>query len=123
MRNGWRFPALDQLEIALADFPSTTQVIFVGMPVHVTAQPVPGSIGEARESACKLRASRISDSYSGLFIDFRLHSAITENDENYWDPLHYRLAIASDLVSAIGTAIKSRADDPNGNWRIVGKSN
>jgi hypothetical protein len=123
IRNGWRFPALDQLETALADFPSATQVIFIGMPVHVTAQPVPGSLEEAREAACKLRASRIADSRSGLFIDFRLHSAITENDENYWDPLHYRLAIARNLVSAIGTAIKSRADDPNGVWRIINKSN
>jgi hypothetical protein len=123
MRNEWRFPALDQLETALAGFPPATRVIFAGMPVHVTAQPVPGSIEEARELACKQRASRIADSHSGLFIDFRLHSAITENDENYWDPLHYRLAIARNLVSAIGTAVKSGASDPNAFWRIVSKSN
>ena len=91
--------------------------------MHVTAQPVPGSIEEARELACKQRARRIADSRSGLFVDFRLRSAITENDENYWDPLHYRLAIARNLVTAIGAAVKSRADDPNGVWRIVSKGN
>jgi hypothetical protein len=116
---GWSFPALDTLESVLSDVPPTTQVYFVGAPVHVAAQPAPGSIEEARETACKRRASRISDARSGLFIDFRLHSAITQNDENYWDSLHYRLAIAHQLVSAIGKAVRSRADDPNGFWRII----
>lgn len=119
VRNSWKFPLLDALEVDLASLPSSTRVLLVGMPVHISAQPVPGSIEEAREQACKVRANEVAERHGTRFIDFRISSAVTESDENYWDPLHYRVGIARGLEQAIGVAAQSnKSDDREGFWRV-----
>ncbi|HUK41527.1 MAG TPA: hypothetical protein VLX11_10795, partial [Candidatus Acidoferrales bacterium] len=118
LRATWRFPALEVLERELASLPDSVKVMIIGMPVHIATQPLPGSVIAARELACKLKADAIAKRHSGAFIDFRIASAVTDNDANYWDALHYRLSTARKLDEAIGTAVRSGKSDPDGFWKI-----
>ena len=52
-------------------------------------------------------------------IDFDIPSKITTTDANYWDPRHYRIAIAERIVDDIERALATRQDDPDGDWRYV----
>jgi hypothetical protein len=86
------------------------------MPAHVAAQPQPGSEEAAREAECKARIAAIADRHSAYFMDFKIASSITTEDANYWDPLHYRLAIARRIVEGLATGVATRGDDPGGDW-------
>lgn len=118
VRASWKFPALDDLERELTSIPALTKVLLVGMPVHIAAQPIPGTVGAAREQACKMKAHEIARRHMSSFIDFRILSSVTENDDNYWDPLHYRVFVARRLEQAIGEAANSNASDPDGFWKV-----
>jgi len=113
-RASWKFPALAWLDEILSRFPGRT--VLAVMPPHITLQPGPGSKKAAREDECKARIAEIAARYGAPLIDFRIHSEITANDDNYWDPLHYRLPIAERIVSGIERALASGKDDPNGDW-------
>ena len=103
-REAIHLPALQWLDDLLAQFPASTRKILAFMPVHVAAQPAPGSRAASIESECKLRISKIASSRGALLIDWRYPSGLTRNDINYWDSLHYRLPIAEritrDLIAA-----------------------
>jgi len=116
----WRFPALAWLAHIFGTGKTWEQIVLVWMPVHVTVQPVPGSHESAREIECRTRISAIAEHVGAVILDFRLPSAITTNDENYWDSLHYRVSIASRIVADIGRALETRQDDPNGDWKFQG---
>jgi hypothetical protein len=118
----WGFPALAWLEQILAATPVTTRRLLVFMPVHVVSQPVPGSRVAAREQVCKSHIAEISRRYEAALIDFRIRSALTTIDANYWDPLHYRLPVAHSIVDAIARAVSTRQDDPQGDWAFHGKN-
>ncbi len=117
-RARWQFPALAWLE-SLIDRGHWQRVLLVLPPVHVTAQPVPGTRKAIEEAECKARIAVIAEKRKIPVIDFRIASDITRRDENYWDPLHYRVAIAERFARGVSTALKTRADDPNGDWRML----
>jgi hypothetical protein len=114
-RAAWEFPALAWLDQILAQFPG--RVVLAFMPIHVRAQPVPGSAKAAKQAECKARiAAMASRRGASPVIDFGISSSITTNDDNYWDPLHYRLPIADRIVSDLARALETGVDDPNGDW-------
>jgi len=115
-RNSWTFPALDWLSDLLDKAGSTTRFVFVFMPVHVAAQPQPGSPVAAREAECKRRVAEIAGHHGIGVVDMRIASAITTVDSNYWDRLHYRLPVGKRIVADVNRALASRADDPGGEW-------
>lgn len=116
-RAAWTFPALEWLDEILDKFDGRTVLAF--MPVHVAAQPRPGSVAAAKENECKARIAAIARAHGASpVIDFRIPSAITSNDDNYWDPLHYRLPIADQLVAELAQALKG-GEGATGNWRYV----
>jgi hypothetical protein len=51
-----------------------------------------------------------------LAVDFMLPSPITEADDNYWDALHYRVAIADRIVRDLGAADRGEASE---DYRIL----
>jgi hypothetical protein len=112
----WRYPALDWLDELLAATPPSTRRLLVFMPIHVVIQPVPGSREAARERICKSHIAEIGKRRDALVIDFRIRSALTTNDTNYWDPQHYRLPIALRIVDGIAHAVATGRDDPEGDW-------
>ena len=113
-----RFPALAYLESMLAALPSETEVVLAFMPVHVAAQPIPGTRAAAIEAECKARITAIGKSRNAIVADWRIPSAITSQDTNYWDNLHYRLPIAHRIAGDLaGPARAGRETD--GSYRIL----
>jgi hypothetical protein len=110
-------PALEWLD-ALLDGRWQSAVIVI-MPVHIAAQPAPGSISAVREDECKARFADVAKRRGVPLIDFRIRSDITTRDENYWDSLHYRVPVAERIVHYIGQALTTGQDDPAGKWRIL----
>ncbi|MEZ5898096.1 MAG: hypothetical protein R3D51_01250 [Hyphomicrobiaceae bacterium] len=87
------------------------------MPVHITAQPASRSARASVEQQWKARITEIARQHNVALIDFRIHSKLTMNDENYWDHLHYRVPFRERLVKSIAQALATGQDDPNGTWR------
>ncbi|MFD2251221.1 hypothetical protein FHS82_000373 [Pseudochelatococcus lubricantis] len=100
-RAAWRFPAGQWLDGLLAALPADTQTFLVFPPAHVAAQPRPGSLAEAMEQACKRHFAELGARHNATVLDFRRPSAVTREDANFWDPLHYRLPFASRIGEAL----------------------
>ncbi len=112
------FPALAWLDDLVGQIPAASERILAFMPLHVAAQPVPGSLGEAHYEVCKNRIAALARLRGVRLVDFSIPSAITTNDTNYWDPLHYRLPIAGRIVDGLKTAAETGRDAPDGIYRI-----
>ncbi|GAU85112.1 hypothetical protein BIWAKO_05056 [Bosea sp. BIWAKO-01] len=111
-RDGWRFPALDWLDTALAALPRETSKLIVLPPAHLTALPREGSAGWQHYAACKEALRSLAARRGAVIADFAHRSAVTQQDANYWDPLHFRLPIAqrveADLIAiARGAPVSS----------------
>ncbi|WP_431861042.1 hypothetical protein [Azospirillum sp.] len=118
-RQGWRFPALAWLEELLARLPAEARPVLAFMPVHVVAQPPPGSEGEARERECKDRVARLGAAAGAWVVDFRIPSRVTTDDANYWDHLHYRVGIADWLEDTLAEVLRGRREAADGAWRLL----
>ena len=115
-------PALAWLDALLATVPAGTEKILLFPPIHAAAQPRPGSWAEAAEEECKARIAEIAREREASLLDFRRRSAVTMEDSNYWDPLHYRVGIAERLVGALGAARTGGAEPADGFYRLMTRS-
>ena len=118
-RAAFRFPALAWLDGLLGRAPPGADAILAFMPVHVAAQPVPGSHAAAYEEECKARVADIGERRGATVVDFRRPSPVTTEDSNYWDALHYRAPIAERVVRALREARDTRRDAPDGFYRVL----
>jgi hypothetical protein len=108
-RHALNFPALALLQGLLAAMPHALKVVYL-VPYHLTAQPHPGSREAAVWDECKERiAALVAAAHSARMVDFMIPSPVTARDENYWDPLHYRVAIATWLARSLRAATESSA--------------
>lgn len=114
---GWQFPALAWLEELSHRIPKQTRVMFVFVPAHIVALPVPGSKDARRLEVCKQRVASIAERIGAPVIDFRFPSALTERDENFWDNLHYRTGIARLITDALRDSQTGARGDAAGVWR------
>jgi len=112
-----RFPALDWLDDLLSRVPRSTLRLLAAMPVHVAAQPRPGSRDAAVAEVCASRIAGIARRHGVPYVDFAIASDITTNDANYWDPLHYRLPIAGRIVAGMKAAVQSGGEAADGLFR------
>jgi hypothetical protein len=113
------FPALPWLDEVLARPPRSTLKVLAYMPVHVQAQPRPGSRAAAIESECKERIAAIARNRGVTVIDWRIASAITTDDMNYWDSLHYRQQIAQRIARDLAAAVLEHREAKDGSYRLV----
>lgn len=113
------FPALKWLDATLQKLPMSTVKILVFMPVHIAAQPRPGTTEAAVEVECKAKIAEIAQKGGAKVIDWRLHSPITREDTNYWDNLHYRLPIAQRLQQELADAVLNGRDSHDGSYHIL----
>lgn len=118
-RQSLRFPALAWLDESLAKLSPATTKILAYMPVHVAAQPRPGTHEAALETECKARIASIARARGARVVDWRIASPITREDTNYWDHLHYRLPIAQRIVRELVAAIRDGTPSADGSYRIV----
>jgi len=110
---GWRFPALAWLEASIAAFPKATQVMLVLPPAHLAAYPREGSAAGQRYARCKADIAALAHRHGAVLVDYAHASPITTQDANYWDPLHFRLAIAArfgEELARIGQGGAPQAD-------------
>ena len=113
-RSSWRFPALAWLEQGLAALPAATRRLIVLPPIHAGAMPREGSVAWQRFQACKAQIAAIAARQKAVIADYTHPSALTREDSNYWDPLHYRLPIARRLEADLITLGQGKRapDDP-----------
>jgi hypothetical protein len=112
------FPALAWLDDLLTATSGTPVRLVASMPIHVAAQPIPGSLEAARFSVCTERVAAIARKHKVRFVDFGIASDVTSKDENYWDPLHYRLPVAGRIVDGLKAAAETGRDAADGIYRI-----
>jgi hypothetical protein len=90
------------------------------MPVHIAAQPAPLTRAAEVESECKARIVSIGRERGAKVIDWRIASALTRNDANYWDALHYRVPIATRLAGELAAAVLSGREAEDGSYVLLG---
>ncbi|MBM6596363.1 hypothetical protein [Microvirga pudoricolor] len=112
-------PALAWLGDTLARVPASASVTLAFMPNNVRAQPQAGTREAAVDRVCKDRIASIAKHHGAALVDFRVRSPVTEEDSNYWDPLHYRIGIANRVVDGLETARATGRDAPDGFYRVL----
>ncbi|HXW41620.1 MAG TPA: hypothetical protein VEK75_10475 [Xanthobacteraceae bacterium] len=118
-RSRLAFPALSWLDAGLARLPDGSLKILAFMPVHVAAQPPPGSRAAAVEAECKARIAAIGRNRGATVIDWRIASDLTRTDTNYWDSLHYRVPVADRLAQELAAAALSKSKSEEGSYVIL----
>ncbi len=112
------FPAIDLLRPTLERIPPGTRKILFFAPFnHVQRPDAGGLLGEWNE--CKRRVAGIAAEVPNtVVVDFMIPSPITDNDDNYWDAVHYRVGIADRLVRDIARAA-SGLPSADGDYRLL----
>jgi hypothetical protein len=108
----WRYPAVDRLGQDLAWLADGTRKILFFVPYNRQLMPPSGSPDALVWNECKQRAARLAArTPNALAVDFMLPSPITTTDNNYWDGLHYRVAIADRIARDLAAADRGEASD------------
>ena len=103
------FPQHARMQAMLASLPDTTTKVLLFIPYHHINQPQPGSLADAVWQECKTRlTAMLPAGGNNHALDFMIPSAITERDENYWDPLHFSVEIADRLATMIKAGVTER---------------
>jgi hypothetical protein len=121
-RSALAMPALAWLDDLLARVPRDTDKILLFPPIHAAAQPPIGSRAGAVEAECKARVAQIARAHGASLFDFRFHSAVTAEDSNYWDPLHYRIGIARRVAETLRDAPSGDGEAVHGFYRILARA-
>ncbi|MBV8525638.1 MAG: hypothetical protein JOY71_26560 [Acetobacteraceae bacterium] len=107
----WRLAALDRLGPALDLLPPETRKIVFFVPFNHVFQPKAGP-GHALWAECKRRVTQIvSTRPNAAAVDFMIPSPITEDDNNYWDAIHYRVGVAERLAHDLGAASRGEPSE------------
>ena len=118
VRAAWTFPALAWLEDLLKSG-GWQRIVLLLPPVHIKALPQPDSLAALEEEECKARVARLGAENRAPVIDFRVNSQITSRDDNFWDPLHYRVAIAERVAQGVAQALTTGRSSAEGEWRLL----
>lgn len=108
--DAWRYPDVLALENVLRKMPSASRKILMLVPYHVAFLPKVGRYAPIWVEECKKRLHTVANGVPNtVLVDFMIPSEITTLDDNYWDAVHYREAIADELVRllALGVAGES----------------
>lgn len=116
-RDALKFPALPWLDDLLGKAGDGMKIVAF-MPIHVAAQPMPGSEVAAVQTECKARIVQIAARHGAKVIDWRYPSPLTREDSNYWDFLHYRIPVAQRLVRDMSLAVREGRPSANGSYRL-----
>jgi hypothetical protein len=112
------FPALDLLRETLAAIPAeTTKILFLA-PFNHVQRPDSGPL-HAEWQECKRRVTALAAAApNAMAVDFMIPSRITDDDDNYWDSVHYRVGIADRLVRDLARAA-SGEPSPDGDYVLL----
>ena len=100
-------PPMALLQRMVAATPEQTRLVLVFMPLYLGAQGAPGSGSAAVTEACKREVVAMARARPGtVVLDYWRASPITREPTNYWDPMHYRDAIAERMEGALSRAAR-----------------
>ena len=110
-------PALPMLDHALRALPAATRKLVFFTPSHISRMGAPGSDFAAVMAACKSQVTAMAAAVpNATVVDFLRASPITSAVSNYWDPVHYRLPIATRVMADLAAAA---AGDDTADDRIL----
>lgn len=116
-RDNLKFPAVQWLDDLLGKAGGGLNIVAF-MPVHVAAQPSPSTEAGAVEAECKARIVDVAARHRAKVIDWRYRSALTGQDSNYWDLLHYRIPVAQRIAREMGLAARDNRPSGDGTYRL-----
>jgi hypothetical protein len=110
--SSWRFPALELLRDDLEALPAATRKLLYFVPYNHVLLPPPNSDGAAVWAECKRRVAALAAQVPNtLAVDFMRPSPITDHDDNYWDPLHYRVGVADRIARDLAAAERGKTGE------------
>jgi hypothetical protein len=110
---------LDWLDAILAGLPAATVKVLSHMPRHISVHPRPGTREAAVDQECKNRIEQIARKHRATVVDWNYASPITTVDDNYWDPLHFRLPIAERIARGLAAVVLEGRASEDGSYRIT----
>lgn len=89
-RENWQFPNFKTLDKLISKVDGNTRVVLMMVPYHQNSLGAPNGATMLRYDECKKRIFKQSDRLKNVdVIDFMFRSSFTNEDANYWDPLHF----------------------------------
>ena len=109
-------PTMPLLARVLKLLPAATRKVLFFTPAHVDQQGAPGSDFAAMLNDCKRQVVAVARDVPDTEVrDFMIPSPITTTAASYWDPVHYRLAVAdrlmTDLAAQAGAQAQGKSAD------------
>ncbi len=100
-------PPMALLDRMVAATPAQTRLVLVFMPLWLGSQGAPGSGSAAVAEACKRQVVAMARARPNtVVLDYWRASPITREPTHYWDPMHYRDAIAERIEAALRGAAR-----------------
>ena len=109
----WKFATHALLRTMLERTPADTGTVLVFAPMHGDYL----ARSERLYRECKARILAIANDRRVTVFDYMRDSVITREDNNYWDPLHYRADVARIIEHDIGAALNGHPE-PQSWYRI-----
>ncbi len=101
----WRFRNFEYLTETLRTLPKDTKATLFFVPAHHVRIVPPDHPAAAVWAECRRRAvAAMKDTPGTTIADFLKPSALTSDDDGYWDGMHYRVAIADRLAAGLAAA-------------------
>jgi hypothetical protein len=95
-------PYVEGLDVLLRRLPEATVKILLLPPITTETMGRPGSAIRAAWDACRrdadLDAAAVANT---LVVDFTTDRTIDDRRENFWDPIHYRVAVADQVMAVL----------------------
>jgi hypothetical protein len=101
------FPAADRLKTVLAELSPSTRVVLAWPPVHIGAQPLPGSQADVTMGACHATYAALAERAETVVVDWAVDRKETRMDENFYDTSHYRDTIADPFQKELAAALNA----------------
>jgi hypothetical protein len=106
----WRYPSLERLDADLSALTETTRKLLFFVPYNQRLMPPADSPSALVWRECKRRVAALTTRVPNtLAVDFMRPSPITNVDDNYWDGMHYRIAVADRIARDLAAAERGEA--------------
>ena len=97
---------------ALRLLPPTTRKLLFFTPDSLEQQGLAGTVTAQKWTACKQAVVRDVAAIPNVTVaDFMIPSPITRDRANYWDPIHYRVPVADQLMRDLADAEHGKTND------------
>jgi hypothetical protein len=113
----YTFPGAPELEQILGALPYDTAVVLAWVPTHIDMLALAGTQEDRAMAACRaVYASAASVHGRTKIVDWYVDRPENHNDENYFDSVHYRSAVATRFGEEIAFQLKAEAADEIPLW-------